>query len=235
MKYILLKIRVKENMARYIFSFLISFSACAQNHTDISKTGAFKEMEQTKKNNMMMMNKPDTATFAAGCFWCVEAQFKELKGVEKVVSGFTGGTVPNPTYEEVCTGTTGHAEACNIIYDPSKISYDELLAAFFVAHDPTQLNMQGADVGTQYRSAIFYHNAKQKELADYYIKKLNEEKAYPNPIVTVVQPFTIFYKAEGYHQDYYAKNGSVPYCQLVIKPKVDKFEKVFKDKLKQEK
>lgn len=234
MQYNFFKIRFKENMVRYIFPFLISFSACAQNHTDISKTGAFKEMEQTKKNNMMM-NKPDTATFAAGCFWCVEAQFKELQGVQKVVSGFTGGTVANPTYEEVCTGTTGHAEACNIIYDPSKISYDELLAAFFVAHDPTQLNMQGADVGTQYRSAIFYHNAKQKELADYYIKKLNEEKAYPNPIVTVVKPFTVFYKAEGYHQDYYAKNGSVPYCQLVIKPKVDKFEKVFKDKLKQEK
>jgi peptide-methionine (S)-S-oxide reductase len=175
----------------------------------------------------------DTATFAAGCFWCVEAQFKELKGVEKVISGFTGGTLPHPSYVQVCTGLTGHAEACNIIYDPSVISYDELLAAFFVVHDPTQLNRQGNDVGTQYRSAIFYRNAKQKELAEYYIGKLNEEKAYPNPIVTQVKPFTVFYKAEDYHQDYYSRNGQVPYCQLVIKPKVDKFEKVFKGKLKQ--
>lgn len=221
--------RVKRSF--FLFA-VIPFAACGQQPAQMSRTRSFDKMMQAKKDSMMM-NKRDTATFAAGCFWCVEAQFKELKGVEKVVSGFTGGTVPNPTYEEVCTGTTGHAEACNIIYDPSEISYDELLAAFFVAHDPTQLNMQGADVGTQYRSAIFYHNAKQKELAGYYIKKLNEEKAYPNPIVTVVQPFTVFYKAEGYHQDYYAKNGSVPYCQLVIKPKVDKFEKVFKGKLKQ--
>ena len=232
MQYIFFKTGFRENVAKLLFPFLFPFTACAQNSSNISKTGAFKEMNQAKKDNMMN-NNLDTATFAAGCFWCVEAQFKELKGVEKVVSGFTGGTVPHPTYEEVCTGTTGHAEACNIIYNPSVISYDELLAAFFVAHDPTQLNMQGADVGTQYRSAIFYHNAEQKKLAGYYIGKLNEEKAYPNPIVTTVQPFTVFYKAEGYHQDYYSKNGSVPYCQLVIKPKVDKFEKVFKDKLKQ--
>lgn len=193
-------------------------------------------MEQIKKSNVMDNTQTksgyDTATFAAGCFWCVEAQFKELKGVEKVTSGFTGGTVPNPSYEQVCTGTTGHAEACNIIYDPSVISYDELLAAFFVAHDPTQLNRQGGDIGTQYRSAIFYHNAEQKKLAEYYIGKLNQEKAYPNPIVTQVQPYTIFYPAENYHQDYYANNGSVPYCRLVIKPKLDKFEKVFKDKIK---
>lgn len=131
-----------------------------------------------------MSNKCDTATFAAGCFWCLEAQFKELKGVEKVISGFTGGDARHPTYREVCTGTTGHAEACNIIYDPSVISYDELLAAFFVVHDPTELNRQGADLGTQYRSAIFYHNAAQQKLAVSYIHKLNEEKAYPNPVVT---------------------------------------------------
>lgn len=187
----------------------------------------------SKMNTTTTSIKTDTATFAAGCFWCVEAQYKELKGVKKVVSGFTGGTVPNPTYEEVCTGTTGHAEACNIIYDPSVISYDVLLAAFFVAHDPTQLNRQGNDIGTQYRSAIFYHNAQQKKLAEYYIHKLNEEKAYPNPIVTQVQPYTIFYKAKNYHQDYYAKNGNVPYCRFVIKPKLDKFRKVFKGKLKQ--
>jgi len=233
MKCSFLKIWPRESFAKLILVFIVPFSACAQDHTDISNTNTFKQMEQTAKSNRKMNHEPDTATFAAGCFWCVEAQFKELKGVEKVVSGFTGGTVRNPSYEEVCTGTTGHAEACNIIYDPSVISYDALLAAFFVAHDPTQLNRQGADVGTQYRSAIFYHTQEQKKLSEYYIDKLNEEKAYPNPIVTQVQPFTVFYKAENYHQGYYSKNGDEPYCQMVVRPKVDKFEKVFKNKLKQ--
>ena len=174
----------------------------------------------------------DTATFATGCFWCTEAKFQQLNGVKKVVSGFTGGHVANPSYKLVCTGTTGHAEACNIIYDPAKISYDELLEAFFVAHDPTQLNRQGNDVGTQYRSAIFYHNAAQKEKANYYIAKLNEEKAYKNKIVTQVTPYTVFYKAEAYHQDYFNQNSSQPYCKYVIQPELDKFKKVFKDKLK---
>jgi peptide-methionine (S)-S-oxide reductase len=193
-----------------------------------------KKISDSGEMNKTISLETDTATFAAGCFWCVDAQFKELKGVEKVVSGFTGGTVPHPRYAEVCTGTTGHAEACNIIYDSSVISYDELLAAFFIAHDPTQLNRQGKDVGTQYRSAIFYHNAQQKKLAEYYINKLNKEKAYSKPIVTQLQPYTVFYKAKNYHQDYYAKNGNVPYCRLVIKPKFDKFRKVFKGKLKHE-
>ena len=174
----------------------------------------------------------DTATFATGCFWCTEAKFQQLKGVQKVVSGFAGGHVANPTYRQVCTGTTGHAEACNIIYDPSVISYDELLAAFFVAHDPTQLNRQGNDVGTQYRSAIFYHNAFQKQKADYYINKLNVEKAYKNKIVTEVTPYTAFYKAEDYHQDYFNQNKGQPYCKYVIQPELDKFKKVFKDKIK---
>jgi peptide-methionine (S)-S-oxide reductase len=174
----------------------------------------------------------DTATFATGCFWCTEAKFQRLKGVTKVVSGFTGGHVANPTYQQVSTGKTGHAEACNIIYDPSKISYDELLKAFFVAHDPTQLNKQGNDVGTQYRSAIFYHNAAQKAKADYYIGKLNVAKAYKNKIVTQVTPYTVFYKAEDYHQNYFNQNSSQPYCKYVIQPELDKFEKVFKDKLK---
>ncbi|QES88442.1 peptide-methionine (S)-S-oxide reductase MsrA [Rhizosphaericola mali] len=174
----------------------------------------------------------DTATFAAGCFWCVEAQFKELKGVVSVTSGFTGGTVPNPSYEEVCTGTTGHAEACNIIYNPKVVTFDELLEAFFVVHDPTQLNRQGNDEGTQYRSEIFYHNADQEKLAKYYIQKLNQEKVYPNPIVTQIAPYKIFYKAEDYHQDYYTNNKNQPYCQLVIQPELAKFRKVFKDKLK---
>ena len=176
--------------------------------------------------------KTDTATFAAGCFWCTEAKFQQLRGVKKVVSGFTGGTVPNPSYEQVCTGKTGHAEACNIIYDPSVITYDDLIKAFFVAHDPTQLNRQGNDEGTQYRSAIFYHNARQKQKVDYYIAQLNKVKAYKSPIVTQVVPYTVFYKAEDYHQNYFALHGSQPYCKYVIQPELDKFKKVFKDKLK---
>lgn len=184
------------------------------------------------RNESFLKAKTDTATFAAGCFWCVQAQFSQLKGVEKVVAGFSGGHVKNPTYEEVCTGTTGHAEACNIIYDPSVITYDELLEAFFTAHDPTQLNRQGNDVGTQYRSAIFYHNASQKQKAEYYIKKLNEAGAYKNKIVTEVDPYTAFYKAEDYHQDFYNKNPEQHYCKYVIQPELEKFRKVFKDRLK---
>ncbi|MFA6245404.1 MAG: peptide-methionine (S)-S-oxide reductase MsrA [Mucilaginibacter sp.] len=174
----------------------------------------------------------DTTTLATGCFWCTEAKFKELRGVVKVTSGFAGGHTVNPTYEQVCTGTTGHAEACNIIFDPKRISFDELLEVFFTDHDPTQLNRQGNDVGTQYRSAVFYHNNTQKQKAQYYIKKINDEKAYPNPVVTQVVPFTVFYKAEGYHQNYFSKNGDVPYCKLVIQPELDKFRKAFANKLK---
>ncbi len=215
------------------FSFLIlPFVSCGQNNVDISKSTSFNEMKQVKNDYPSNVNKSDTATFAAGCFWCVETQFLQLEGVSKVISGFTGGTVVNPDYEEVCTGRTGHAEACNIIYDPKKISYDELLAAFFVAHDPTQLNRQGNDVGTQYRSEIFYHNKDQKEKAEYYIKKLNEEKAYPTNIVTAVSPLKTFYIAENYHQNYYNNNKNQPYCKYVIQPKLEKFQKVFKDKIK---
>lgn len=174
----------------------------------------------------------DTATFGAGCFWCVEAQFQLLDGVLSVTSGFSGGTIKNPSYKEVCTGRTGHAEVCQIIFDPLKISYDEMLAAFWKTHDPTQLNRQGNDEGTQYRSVIFYHNEKQKELAEKYKKELNDSKAWDQPIVTEISPFTVFYKAEDYHQDYYNTNGGEPYCHYVIQPKVEKFKQVFKDKLK---
>jgi len=183
-------------------------------------------------NSHFKAAKTDTATFATGCFWCTEAKFQQLKGIIKVTSGFTGGHVANPTYEQVCTGETGHAEACNIIYDPSIISYDDLLQAFFVAHDPTELNRQGNDVGTQYRSAIFYHSAQQKQKAEYYIKKLNEAKAYKSKIVTQVTPYTVFYKAEGYHQNYYNLHGDQPYCKYVIQPELEKFKAVFKNKLK---
>lgn len=206
-----------------------SLFSCAQSEVTPS--------EQTKKNinmetKMDTTSNLDTATFGAGCFWCVEAQFQMLDGVVKVESGFSGGHVKNPSYKEVCTGTTGHAEVCNIYYDPKKISYDEMLAAFWQTHDPTQLNRQGNDIGTQYRSAIFYHNENQKQLAEKYKKKLSEEKVYDNPVVTEIAPFTVFYKAEDYHSNYYNQNGGESYCQFVIKPKVEKFQKVFKNKLK---
>ena len=176
--------------------------------------------------------KTDTATLAAGCFWCVEAVFQELKGVLSVTSGYTGGKIKNPTYREVCSGLTGHAEACQIIFDPAVITYDELLEAFWSSHDPTTLNRQGADQGTQYRSAIFYHNEDQKKLAESYKAKLNAENAFDKPIVTEISPASEFYKAEDYHQNYYDENGNAPYCTFVIAPKLEKFRKVFKDKLK---
>jgi peptide-methionine (S)-S-oxide reductase len=179
-----------------------------------------------------MAEKTDTTTFGTGCFWCTEAVFQELKGVIKVTSGYSGGQVPQPTYEEVCSGTTGHAECLQIVYDPAVISFDELLEVFWESHDPTTLNRQGNDVGTQYRSAIFYHNEQQKEKAEHYKAELIRNKAYDKPIVTEITPFKVFYPAENYHQDYYNLHGTQPYCRLVIRPKLEKFEKVFKDKLK---
>ena len=177
--------------------------------------------------------KTDTATFATGCFWCTEAIFEGLNGVLKVTSGYTGGQVENPTYQAVCSGETGHAECVQIIYEPNKISYDELLEVFFEVHDPTSLNRQGADVGTQYRSAIFYHDASQKEKAEYYTKELNKSGAYTKPIVTEIASLSRFYPAEDYHQEYYENNkNSNPYCSVVIRPKLDKFKKVFASKLK---
>ena len=176
--------------------------------------------------------KTDTATFASGCFWCVEAVFQELKGVLSVTSGYTGGKIKNPTYREVTSGLTGHAEACMIIFDPSVISYDELLEAFWASHDPTTLNRQGADQGTQYRSAVFYNNDTQKQLAEAYKAKLNSEKVFDKPIVTEINPAAPFYIAEDYHQNYFNQNGDAPYCTYVIVPKLEKFRKVFKDKLK---
>ena len=214
-----------------IIPYLIVIALPLLAFTFIKTRNNTKQKTQLKEP-VAKKGKMDTATFAAGCFWCTEAQFSQLKGVKEVISGFAGGHVKNPTYEEVCTGTTGHAEACNIIYDPSVISYDELLAAFFTAHDPTQLNRQGNDVGTQYRSAIFYHNAAQEKKADYYIKKLNEAKAYKNNIVTEVTPYKVFYKAENYHQAFYENNPEQHYCKFVIQPEVERFRKVFKDKLK---
>ena len=176
--------------------------------------------------------KLEVAVFGAGCFWCVEAVFQELKGVQSVESGYAGGDFANPTYKEVSTGKTGYAEVAKITYDPEIVSFETLLAVFFKTHDPTTLNYQGADHGTQYRSAIFYTNPYQKEVSERIIKELNTEKAYPNPIVTEVSPFTKFWVAEDYHQDYYSTNPNQGYCSYVIQPKVEKFRKVFKDKLK---
>lgn len=176
--------------------------------------------------------KTDTATFGTGCFWCTEAIFQQLDGVLKVSSGYSGGHVKNPTYKEVCEGTTGHAECVEIVYDPEKITYDELLEVFWQTHDPTTLNRQGNDVGTQYRSAIFYHNAEQKAKAEKYKAELDKSGAWDKPIVTEITPASTFYVAENYHQDYYNNNGSAPYCYYVIRPKLEKFEKVFKNKMK---
>jgi len=203
----------------------VTMAACAQN----GPTSTEKVPDDMDTSNISQVEK---ATFGGGCFWCTEAQFQYLDGVVKVESGYAGGTVANPTYEEVCTGTTGHAEVIQVTYDPSKVSYEELLQAFWQSHDPTQLNRQGNDVGTQYRSVIFYHNEDQHKKAEYYKQKLQESGAYDKPVVTEIAPLTNFYAAEDYHQNYYNQNGSQPYCTYVIKPKLEKFKKAFKDKLK---
>ena len=174
----------------------------------------------------------EVATLAGGCFWCTEAIFSELKGVEKVESGYAGGTTPDPSYDEVCSGGTGHAEAAQITYDPSVITYRQLLQIFLTVHDPTTLNRQGADVGTQYRSVIFYHDQAQKEVAEQVIRETEETKMWDRPIVTEVSPFKAFYKAEGYHQEYYKKNPLRGYCTVVIAPKVTKFRKKYQDMLR---
>jgi peptide-methionine (S)-S-oxide reductase len=169
----------------------------------------------------------ETATLAGGCFWCLEAVYDQVKGVKDVVSGYTGGHVANPTYERVCSGKTGHAEAVQITFDPEQISYRELLEIFFSIHDPTTLNRQGADVGTQYRSAIFYHSEEQRQIAQQLVRELTEQKVFRDPIVTEIVPATTFYPAEDYHQEYFVRNPYQPYCQFVVAPKVAKFQKLF--------
>ncbi len=176
--------------------------------------------------------RPDTITLGAGCFWCVEAVFVELKGVHSVTSGYMGGHVKNPSYREVCTGNTGHAEVARIIFDPAALELDELLEVFWQTHDPTTLNRQGADVGTQYRSAIFYHNETQRQIAEKYKAELDASGAFRAPITTEITAADTFYPAEDYHQNYYALNGEQGYCQMVIRPKLDKFRNVFADRLK---
>lgn len=207
---------------------LATLVSCAQKQKvkkDISKN-------MTTNTNGSVNTATDTATFGTGCFWCTEAIFQQLEGVVSATSGYSGGHVNNPSYKEVCTGTTGHAEVLQVVYDPSKITFDELLEVFWQTHDPTTLNRQGNDVGPQYRSVVFYHNNEQKEKAEKYKAELDKSGAFNNPIVTEISPFTKFYAAEDYHQDYYNLNGAEPYCNIVIRPKVEKFKKVFKSKLK---
>lgn len=199
---------------------------CQSKETEISS----KQMETTKQMENQIGR--EVATFAGGCFWCTEAVFLEIEGVEKVVSGYTGGATKNPTYKEICNGDTGHAEAIQITFDPKKVSFGELLEVFFATHDPTTRNRQGNDFGTQYRSEIFYHNESQNQIATQYIALLTQEAVFEKPIVTVVSPAVIFYEAEDYHQNYYNQNKSQGYCSYVITPKIEKLNKVFKSKLK---
>ena len=204
----------KTSILLYLF---ICFSACAQN--------------TNSKPNKINMTNIETITLGSGCFWCTEAFFQRLKGVVKVTSGYSGGFVDNPTYEQVCDKTTGHAEVCQVLFDTTKISLDEILSVFWKTHDPTTLNQQGNDIGPQYRSVVFFHNKHQEDLAKKYINELNAAKAWPNPIVTTVEAFEKFYAAENYHQNYYNNNKNQGYCRYVIGPKLEKFEKVFADKL----
>ena len=218
----------KFKLIAVILFTAIFFGACAQ--TDAPKT----EINTNKKIKSVtnMDNRFDTITLGAGCFWCVEAVFQNLKGVEKVTSGYSGGFIKNPAYKEVCMGTTGHAEVCQVVYNPEIISLSEILEVFWGTHDPTTLNRQGNDIGTQYRSAIFYHNDEQKRIAEHYKDELNKNKVFNNPVITEITAFSNFYPAEDYHQNYFNLNGDEPYCQFVIQPKVEKLKKVFKTKLK---
>ena len=198
------------------------------------------EQSNTQTNTIENMEiKPEftdttaVATFGAGCFWCVEAIFQDLKGVYSVESGYMGGETKDPTYKEVCSGTTGYAEVCRIVYDPRLLSFKDLLEVFWQTHDPTTLNRQGNDVGTQYRSAIFYYSDDQKNVAEYYKQEIDKAGAFSDPIVTTLEKASTFYPAEDYHQNYFNQNGDQPYCAFVIKPKVEKFKKVFSSRLKQ--
>lgn len=209
-----------------LLSFCMTIVSCVAKDTPQQGSGATPTLLEKDSNGL------EIATFAGGCFWCTEAIFLEIKGVKKVVSGYIGGTTLNPTYKEICTGTTGHAEAIQITFDPMEVAFEDLLEVFFGTHDPTTLNRQGADVGTQYRSAIFYHSEVQMNKAQNYITLLSKEKLYDREIVTKVTPATKFYAAEDYHQNYYNQNASQGYCQMVIAPKLEKLRQYYSSKLK---
>ena len=208
-----------------IFLALLPFSFCAKE-----KNSMVPKSKETK--NMEIQNGLEVATLAGGCFWCTEAVFLELDGVKKVVSGYIGGATVNPTYKDICNGDTGHAEAIEITFDPKEVSFGELLEIFFATHDPTTLNRQGNDIGTQYRSEIFYHNPTQKQLSKDYIALMTSENTFGKPIVTKISAASKFYEAEDYHQNYYNQNKTQGYCSYVITPKIEKLKKVYQDKLK---
>ena len=208
-----------------VFLALLPFSFCAKDKN-------IKVPKSIETSNMEIKDGLEVATFAGGCFWCTEAVFLELNGVKSVVSGYIGGKTINPTYKEISNGDTGHAEAIEITFDPAKISFGELLEIFFATHDPTTLNRQGNDIGTQYRSEIFYHNAAQKQLSEDYIALMASENTFGKPIVTKISAATTFYEAEDYHQNYYNQNKTQGYCSYVITPKIDKLKKMYHDKLK---
>ncbi|QDU01616.1 Peptide methionine sulfoxide reductase MsrA 2 [Gimesia chilikensis] len=212
-------------------------TACENSISKEDRPVAIVE-EQPESEVKMVAHEADdgleVATLGSGCFWCTEAVFRELKGVKSAVSGYSGGAVPNPTYKAVCTGTTGHAEVIQVTFDPEVIPFTDILKVFWETHDPTTLNRQGADVGTQYRSAVFYHNEKQKEEATAYKKQLDESGQFKSPIVTEITEFQKFYPAEDYHQDYFKLNPNQQYCQFVIRPKLEKFRSKFSEKLKSE-
>jgi len=217
-------------MKKYAFLPLLLLGLVLHSYAQSKKR---KSDNPSKKEKTMLDDGLEVATFGGGCFWCVEAVFQELRGVEKVVSGYSGGKVKNPSYKEVCGGYTGHAEVTQIFFDPAAISFEELVEVFFTTHNPTTLNRQGNDVGTQYRSVIFYHNNDQKEIAER-LKTDFAPTLWDHPIVTEISPFRAFYEAEDYHQNFYSDNQNYPYCRVIINPKVAKFRKEFKDKLKKE-
>jgi peptide-methionine (S)-S-oxide reductase len=205
---------------------LFSFSCCQAQSKQLASPGTAKVTEQPTSES----EKFETATFGGGCFWCIEAVYQRVDGVKSVVSGYAGGKVLNPTYEAVCTGETGHAEVCQITFDPSVVTFEQMLAVFFNAHDPTSLNKQGNDRGTQYRSVVFYHNEEQRLATEKTISEMKEDKAYRNKkIFTEVSPLPDFYPAEAYHQNYFVQHPEAGYCRMVIVPKVEKFEKIFKE------
>jgi peptide-methionine (S)-S-oxide reductase len=209
-------------------SFLLGSIVLLSNPEDPEK------MSQIESQGVSDLKDREVVTLGGGCFWCIEAIFDELKGVEEVESGYSGGQVENPTYKEVCTGTTGHAEVVQVTFDPEVIPLKDILKVFFTVHDPTTMNRQGPDVGPQYRSAVFYRNQEQQTTVEKVIQEIEEEKLWDSPIVTEVTPFEAFFKAEDYHQEYYKLNGKQPYCRLVIAPKIAKFRKEYKERLKQE-
>lgn len=212
----------------FIFSLaMTTIIACAQTASNKQKN-----MKDLPKTTVDVPEGYEIATLGGGCFWCTEAIYQDLKGIHSVKSGYSGGFIDKPTYRQVTSGTTGHAEVIQVLFDPAEISFSEILEIFWSTHDPTTLNRQGADVGPQYRSAVFFHSESQKAEAEFYKKKLEESGAFPRPIVTEITPFSNFYIAEDYHQNYFNDNGMQPYCQFVIKPKLEKFKKAFADKLK---